>query len=796
MMADAPSAPGPKDKQSPFRPITVRDVLTAVFFPSEPSSEVPPRFPLSSTTNQDADITGEPEGSHANLVSLGRDTHIEYPADQLPALDDVTLQRSAVLVGGSCLAIALGILGQLSIEASGQIEPLSVLLYGGSILTWIGLVFTEFALPNGGVIAHGPTTDGPGSGRTVVEPDENELFVRLLLGTSVVLLCAATFLLMPNNMFTFPGVIAWISSIVLAMVALTERPILQLVDDVSRFLRFDFLRLFRKPRLTGLQIAAVVAIFAVAVFFRLWQLDMVPPEMTSDHVEKLLDVHNITTNEIYNVFMRSNGGRESLHFYFLAVLQQLTQTGISFQTLKIGSALEALLLVPIIVLLAREVTDTETGLIAAGLLAISWWHTAIGRLGLRIALTPLIMAVLLITLIRGMRTGSRRAWIWAGIWMGVGVFSYQAMRLAPLVAVAAWALCVASATTNAVSARDTRDALYHQMSASNTLLRQSANLASSGLIAIVVFIPMLRVWVEFPDDLWNRVVGRTTASEVTIEASPATVFINNYWNAVGQYNIAGDSAWFHAPERAAHLDAISAVLLVLGGATWLVRVRVRGDPVDLFIVVSILIMLLPSALSIAFPNENPSATRSSGTLPMVLLLAAWPLALVRQRWHQMLSGVDGSILATALVILLLTAASALNYRTYFIDYYTSYRLAAPNSAEIVEAIKAEAGADISSSHVWIQAWPYWQDHRAIGLNLGNPDYHNVLSGPERIADDVKQFGTLMEVRPLVFILHPTDQLSLSGLKQAFPHGRASVINSTTEGKDFLLFIVSEDDKGL
>ena len=46
------------------------------------------------------------------------------------------------------------------------------------------------------------------------------------------------------------------------------------------------------------------------------------------------------------------------------------------------------------------------------------------------------------TLLRGLRSGERKYFIATGLWLGVGVYSYQAMRVAPLIVVAGVALAM------------------------------------------------------------------------------------------------------------------------------------------------------------------------------------------------------------------------------------------------------------------------------------------------------------------------------------------------------------------
>jgi hypothetical protein len=291
-----------------------------------------------------------------------------------------------------------------------------------------------------------------------------------------------------------------------------------------------------------------------------------------------------------------------------------------------------------------------------------------------------VFTLALITLIRGIRTGSRASWIWAGFWLGLGVYSYQALRIAPLVAIAAFLAATVGPAIQAFRAQSSASphAAQQQLFASNIVRRQSLNLLASGIVSLAMFVPMLRVWHDYPNELWNRVINRTTESETDIPGSPLEVLVDNYIGALGMYNSRGDASWFSSVPGRPTLDLVTGALLALGIIAWLVRLRVRRDPVDVFVVLAALLMLLPSALALAFPIENPSTTRASGTIPVVFLIAAWPLAILRQRWTAVLGRVVGTALAALMIAVLLAGAALFNYQTYFVEYATSYRLSALN----------------------------------------------------------------------------------------------------------------------
>ncbi|HEC24105.1 MAG TPA: hypothetical protein ENI95_14430, partial [Chloroflexi bacterium] len=664
------------------------------------------------------------------------------------------------------------------------------LLYGLAALVWLGLLMFEIAPPDGGLLRRGPRVRGGGAARPLQRLNDTALYVRLVLVSLAFALSAVTYLLSADNLFRLPGVAAWVLSVALWMVLAAGRGPDELWRDVTGWLRGVRLPSPASLRASLLPLAALALIVGVAAFFRFYRLDAIPNEMTSDHVEKLLDSYDVA-NGIYHVFFTRNGGREAIQFYLVALASRLFGTGMTFLTLKLVSALEAMALIPLMILLGREVVDGETGFFAAALLAISWWHTALGRLALRIVLTPLVFTLVLVTLIRGIRTGSRRAWLWAGVWMGVGVYAYQAMRIAPLVAVAAFLTAVAGPVVSAVHARfrGQPDAVAQQARAANIVGRQALNLALAGLVALAIFVPMLRAWHDYPAEVWNRVINRTTSNEVAIQEPPLRVFVHNYADALRMFNLRGDVAWISALPGAPMLDLITGVLFVLGLVAWLVRLRVRRDPVDAFLLLAGLIMLLPSALAIAFPIENPSATRASGTIPIVFLVAAWTLALIRQHWTATLGRRAGLALSGLLIAVLLTASAVLNYRTYFVGYAESYRRAALNPGEVADAVREVIGPEASLEGVWLQGWPFWHDYRAIGIEAGDLTFDHAIVDVEMLRAYLENFPETFETRPLVFIVHPEDEEALAILSEHFPEGRAEYHISETPGRDFILYVV-------
>jgi hypothetical protein len=100
-----------------------------------------------------------------------------------------------------------------------------------------------------------------------------------------------------------------------------------------------------RSQLRLVPLIAFIAIMGAAIFFRLYRLDVIPNEMTSDHVEKLLDANDVA-HGVHHVFFTRNAGREALQFYFVPLVASLFQTGMSFTSLRFQLSWRRLRLFP------------------------------------------------------------------------------------------------------------------------------------------------------------------------------------------------------------------------------------------------------------------------------------------------------------------------------------------------------------------------------------------------------------------------------------------------------------------
>jgi hypothetical protein len=501
----------------------------------------------------------------------------------------------------------------------------------------------------------------------------------------------------------------------------------------------------------------LAAIVAVGIFYRFHQLDAVPSDPTSDHAEKLLDVHDLEQGA-RPVFFPRNTGREPAQFYFSYLLIAIGFKSLSFGMLKWGTALVGTLAIPAVFLFADEVAGRVAGLAAAALYAVSAWPVETARAGLRFPYAQLATALALWLLFRYLRTRDRRDALACGIAVAFGLHGYTAFRIVPLVIggllVLAWLMGRRAGETWRLPA------------------------GGGGLIAgtaLIACIPLGRYALEHPDLVSYRASSRLDGGRGL--AGSAEQLGENVWNALLAFNWRGDSGWVNAVHYAPLLDTVTAAALLAGVVLLVHELLTRRSFRAAALLLAAPALMLSSALSIAFPIENPAVNRIGPAAPVIFLTAALPVAYL---WQALVGESSPSALAAvrarpataaALVAagaLAFAAAARENYTTYFHTFAVQYTAGVPNSREIASTLRGEGSVDID--HMYVLGWPGWVDGRNVGFALGAPDWyldHNRIPGAAipRIHDG----------RPLRIALNTLDVARRRALEREYPGGRYEVV---------------------
>jgi hypothetical protein len=423
-----------------------------------------------------------------------------------------------------------------------------------------------------------------------------------------------------------------------------------------------------------------------------------------------------------------------------------------------------LLALPFIYLLGKEIGGPRVGLLAMLLAGIAYWPNVISRVGLRFPLYPLFVAPTLYYLVRALRRMRFNDFILAGLWLGVGLHGYTPIRILPFVVITGVGLF-----------------LLHPQS--KGWRRQAlTGLVVLGLVSLVVFLPLLRYALENPETFSYRSFTRLGTVEQPLPGPAGTIFLQNLWRAVTMFAWDDGEIWVHSVTHRPALDVISAVFFYLGVLLVSLRYLRQRNWLDIFLILSVPLLMMPSILSLAFPAENPALNRMGGAIIPVFIF----VGLALDSWMRSLSenfrAPWGARFAWGAAGVLVLLAAAQNYNLVFRQYYDYYKTASWNTSEMGAVIRDFAGSVGSLDSAYVLAYPYWVDTRLVGLNAGYPTKDYAIA-----ADQLQD--TLAERRAKLFLVNRDDQAGLAVLQQIYPDGVTQTHSATIEGHSFLIFFV-------
>ena len=506
----------------------------------------------------------------------------------------------------------------------------------------------------------------------------------------------------------------------------------------------------------------ILVVMAISIFFRFYKTATVPVEPFSDHAEKILDVYEITLGNTF-IFFERNTGREAIQMYWTLLVAYVFNTGFSFLSLKLGTALLGFFTIPYVYLLGKEYGNERTGLLALFLFGVAAWPNIIYRIGLRFPLYPLFLAPTFYYLLRGMRTRNRNDFIISGIFLGFGLHGYSPFRIVPIFVVVAFLI------------------YFLHLKSKETRVQAFWWLLIIVVASVFVFSPLMRYWISRPDLFGYRAFSRLGDVETTLPGPAWQIFLSNLKNGLLMFNWDDGEIWVHSVTHRPALDLITAALFVLGLILLVIRYIRQRDWRDLLLLVAIPVLILPSVLSLAFPGENPALNRAGGgAIPAILVSA---LALdglissfgVEKRRQFIAYGITGVLLA---------ASAYSNFDLVFHQFADSFASGSWNTSEMGQVISDFRDKYGQTDSVWVVPFPYWVDTRLPGVWAGIPDRDFAL-----FQDHLSE--SLAVPAPKMFIYWNADVETERILKELYPNGKISRYTSAIKDKDFFIFMVEK-----
>jgi hypothetical protein len=363
-----------------------------------------------------------------------------------------------------------------------------------------------------------------------------------------------------------------------------------------------------------------------------------------------------------------------------------------------------------------------------------------------------------------LREQRRNDFLLAGLFTGLGMNGYSPARVVPFVLLAGVLVY-----------------LIHPVSR-NRRGQMLWWLLAAAVIAIAVCVPLFHAALTYPDQFLSRSLTRLTSAEHALPGPALVILVGNIWNALKMFNWDSGTIWVVTNPREPMLDVVTGALFLIGVGLLVYRYVRRRSWMDLFLLLSIPLLMAPSILALAFPGENPAPNRAGGALVPVFTVAGIALvsllAGLRRAWPRR----AGLVLVVGVAALLILMAGRNNYRMLFDDFDAGYRGRAWNTKDAGDVIRgfAESVGSYTTAHV--VPYRHWFDTRLVGFQAGRPGVDYAL--PRESID-----GLMAEAAPQLFLVNVNDLETMEKLRQDFPEGQATRFLSGIDGRDFWIYFV-------
>jgi hypothetical protein len=404
---------------------------------------------------------------------------------------------------------------------------------------------------------------------------------------------------------------------------------------------------------------SLVAILLIAVFFRFYHLTTIPPGLYMDEAMDGVNAQYAAQTGQFQVFYPEDNGREGLYVNLLAfafrfhLLPDTAPWSVRVPA-EVAGTLTVLGVYLLVSVLFKESREGESptpndrastlALLSAFLLATSFWHINFSRIGFRAILGPFCLTWATYFLLMAIRSHASRlsalgpAAI-AGIFYGLGFYTYIAFRITPLLLL----LLI-------------------------PFFRKTCGFWKCFIlflfVTILVALPISWYYLRHPADF----IAHTAELSVTKAENPLAVLVTNTVKTALMFIWHGDSSWRHNFGGAPELWRPVGILFLLGLALGIWALVKVDSPFahrpSRFAILFLLMWLILGSLPAIFSKGNPHALRSLLMVVPAVVFAALGGGWLYQFGARKLKRQWMAIL-TALFI---TVAVAKSYSEYFVAW--------------------------------------------------------------------------------------------------------------------------------
>ncbi|MBI2643958.1 MAG: glycosyltransferase family 39 protein [Candidatus Wildermuthbacteria bacterium] len=389
----------------------------------------------------------------------------------------------------------------------------------------------------------------------------------------------------------------------------------------------------------------LIGILLVAAFFRLWQLNTLPPGLHPDEAANGLDIIRMIDNHDFRVFYNTNGPREALFFYlqgiFVAfgVFFPIPGLGFTQLALRLAPAILGILTVFGLYLLVKQWLGKNAALIASFLLAVSSWHVQFSRNGFRAIMVPFILVFLFYFLTKALREKRPIYFVATGVFFALGFYTYLSYLM--IVPIAFFFLIYLL--------------LFYRSQLWVFLKENWRNIVLGIAAAILIYLPMGLYFAKHPGDFLARSAGTSILNPEL--GSPIQLLLENTAKALFMFTNAGDENYRHNLGGSPMLDPMVGIFSAVGIFIALLRIK---KPEYFFLLLWFGFMLAPTILT---GEGIPHALRAVGTIPVMYIFAVLAIQPLHRYLHKK---IPARKIANVFLIFILIFSAAYGYMKYFV----------------------------------------------------------------------------------------------------------------------------------
>ena len=421
----------------------------------------------------------------------------------------------------------------------------------------------------------------------------------------------------------------------------------------------------------------LLLILALAVFWRFWNLEQIPPGLYPDVAVNGTNALEALKTDQFKLFYPDNNGREGLFINLIA--SSFWLFGASIWAIKVIPALFGSLTVLGLFLLTKQIfafmprAKAEfIALLSTFFIAVGFWHVNFSRIGFRAIMVPFFLVWSFYFLFKGKNEISNRTWTWilAGLFFGLGFHTYIAYRAAPLILLPIVVLEIIAYWPRfkmLLARHRPTKTLLKRIYISDGWWRWDVFFA----VLIIVALPMGIYFLSHPQDFFGR------AGQVSIfsSANPLKELLVSTVKTLGMFNVRGDCNWRHNYACQPELLWPVGIFFLIGFFWSVVQIfrpanykRKKWLALITYwtLIFWLFTMLLPDFLS---AEGLPHALRAIGAIPPVYIFSGLGLFLIFDFLRNRFAKKGVALIALYLILFVTLGLIAYaEFNKYFFDW--------------------------------------------------------------------------------------------------------------------------------